>query len=777
MLSNYYETKMSVRLTTHFRWLLCILLLAVPRAGEAQQIETFVIEDIRIEGIRRSSPGVIFNQLSVGIGDTFSAEQAVEIIGVLYGTGYFREVDVLRDGNVLVVRVDENPTIAEVTVNGVAELAEERLSEMLNNAGIAKAKVFNRSVLEEAKRVLEDIYIERNFYHVKVEAVVSPLPRNRVAILLNVEEGEEAAIRSVRIVGNEAFSTWRLESDMRLEARSFFNFFTDNYHYSEQKLKADLERIRTRYLEAGYLRFEVESWHVEVSPDKRHIDIAIHLNEGRQYKVSGTRFKVAEGAAALPFDLLVLNQYIIQQPGEIYDGQLAGEATEKIREHLGDLGYAGARVRQGAEIDDDSASAEIIYVIDAQKIVYVRHINIVGNAFTDDKVIRRELLQFENERYSHRKIERSRSRIRRLGYFNRVQIEIVPVEGNNEQVDLQVSVEEVNTGKVRFGASFDSDGGLSYNAGFSNSNIFGSGNDFKIDFIKRDDSVVFELEFDEHYHTKDGVTRHIALNYSEEESDSDSSDYDTDGYKGEYGYDYPFTDDGIYNVYLAYERINVKNTENIEEYQKFIDVHGDSSDALLIESGLIYDTRDAANAPTDGERINLRSELGLPVLELQYFAINYLHDYYRTINVLPTSPVMHLRLGAGYGAGYNGGEYPFYQRFYIGGANSLRGFETNSVGYTVDDAGETIGGRSRLYGTFEFSADAKFFENQQVFFVSFIDAGAVGEDIGLGSVRSSLGAELRWLSPVGPLRFSYSTDLRSKPTDDLETFQFSISTF
>ena len=762
------------------RWLLPMLTLALTLSAPpalAQQDTAFVVEDIRIQGLRRFSPGVIFSRLPVSIGDTFSAEQATAIIQALYETGYFREVEVLRDENVLVVQIEENPTIAEVTVSGAYDLSDAALDNMLESANIAEARVFNQSVLDEAVRVIKGAYVDRNFYHVEVEAIVSPLPRNRVAVLLNIDEGDQALIRSIRISGNEVFSTWRLRRDMRLEPRGLLNFFTDNYRYTEQKLEADLSRIRTRYLEAGYLRFAVDARQVEISQDRKYIDIIIRVNEGLQYKISGSRFALEPGAPELPFSLDAFDRYIEQKPGDIYSGRLTGTTVREVRDDLADLGYANAVVSQDTEIDDETASVEVVYTIDPKKIVYIREINIVGNELTSDEVIRREFLQFETERYSRNKINRSRSRIRRLGYFNRVKIDTVPVEGGNDQVDLLVVVEEANTGEISAGAGFSSDGGVSYRAGFSNSNIFGTGNDLAFEAEKDENSIDFVFQLDEHYHTDQGVSRHIGLTYGKTDAGDDSSDYSIDGYKAEYGYVFPFTDDGKYNLYLAYQQVDVNSIANPEIYEPFINKHGDNFDTVILESGLSYDTRDAARIPSEGQRFQIDSELALPILELEYYYLNYLHDYYYTARRVPTEPVLHLRLGASYGDSYGDGEYPFYRRVYLGGANTLRGFAVNSIGYRNDSSGDAIGGKSRLYGTVELSTDAEFFEEQQIFLVPFVDAGAVGEDLGLGSFRSTWGVELRWLSPVGPLRFSYVKPLLSKSYDDTENFQFSISTF
>ena len=761
----------------HLRLALCAFLLplALPllaawQDASAQAQEPFTVEDIRIEGLGRVSPGVVFNLLPVEVGDDLSPQQAVEIISVLFETGFFREVDVLRDDGVLVIKVEENPTIAEVSTSGIEELQEERVMEMLSGAGVAQAKVFNQAALEEAAKVLENVYVDRNYYHVKVEPVVSPLPRNRVAVLLKVEEGDEAAIRSIRLVGNEAFSDWRLQNLMRLQPRGLLNYFSQSHRYSEDKLRADLSRLRTHYLEAGYLRFEVASWQVEVSPDKKSINLVIRLNEGAQYRISGTKF---ESAAPLPFDMEeAFTPYIRQENGDVFSGELAAEAVAEIRRHLGGLGYANALVTQDANINDSNGTAEIVYRIRPNKIATVRRIEISGNEFTADEVIRREFLQFEAERYSQEKVDRSRARVRRLGYFEKVNITPQPVAGSEEQVDLKVEVKEANTGQVRFGAGFGTDGGLRYNFGLSNRNIFGSGDNFSADISKSDDALNIAFQLDQHYWTKEGVTRHMAFSLGETSASDSSSEFTYDGYKGEFGYVYPFTDSGTYHLYLAYDSTSIKKVRSNRVYEEFLVKHGRKHSALLLEGGLTYDTRDASRLPTSGQRIRLSGRAATPLLDLTYYQFNYLHDYYHKTR-LPGKPVLHLRAGGGFGHSYSGGEYPFYHRYYLGGFSTLRGFESSSIGWGKDESGDAIGGKSRLYGTAELAIPLTFFREQQIFLVPFVDAGAIEES----EPRASAGAEIRWLSPVGPLRFSYAQALKEEPGDDVQSFQFSISTF
>ena len=748
--------------------------VAAPAAAAGAE---FTIVDIRIDGLRRFSPGVIFVRLPVGIGDAFTIEQSETIISDLYETGFFRSVEVLREGDILVIRVAENPTIAEVTVAGASELSDEAVNDLLAQAQIAQSRVFNQSVIDEAVRVIEGAYVERNFFHVQVTAVTSPLPRNRVALLISVDEGDEAAIRSIKITGNEEFSSWTLDRDMRLEARGVLNFLTDNYKYTPDKLQSDIGRIRTRYLEAGFLRFQAEP-QVEISVDKESIDIVVRITEGPRFIISNISYQYVGGAPdPAPMTDEDFDNFVQQSPGDIYSGKDSGETVDNITQLFKAQGYAYAQVAFDPVINDENGDVALVYRITPGEVIYVRQINIVGNNITANEVIRRELLQFERERYSGIKISRSRSRIRRLGYFNRVEISEQAVEGAPTEVDLLIEVEELNTGEVRLGAGFNGDTGVSFNAGFSNSNIFGSGNDFSADFSTGDDDKQFSFNLDEHYYTTEGVSRHIGLDYGETDAGDDTSAYSIDGYKGEYGFEFPFTDDGKYNLYLAYQQVNIDESDNNDTYDEFIAEHSDSFDTLLLESGMTYDTRNNFSTPNSGIRIRLTGEAAVPLLELRYYRLNYTHDFYQEWDFLPTDPTFHARFGYGYGDSYGSGVFPFYYRYLLGGANNLRGFDSSSIGGSVDDSNDAIGGKSRMYLNLEWSTRATFFENQQIYLVPFFDTGAVGEDFGLGSFRASTGVELRWLSPLGPLRFSYVEALRHTDADDLANFQFSVSTF
>ena len=784
------------------RMLALVLALAMAFPAGAQSGEavtdSFVVDDVRVEGLRRFDPGVIFSRLKIDVGDSFAPDAAAPLLRELYQTGYFKSVEILRDGGVLVIRVSENPVIAEITFSGLEELNAERMLEILKEAGISRARVFDRSKLAEAANGIEEIYAARHFYNAEVNTVVSPLPRNRVGVLFEVDEGAEVAVTDVDIEGNEVFGDWTLRRLMEMKTRGLLNFFSDDYRYSEARLDADIERIRTLYLENGYLKFEVTEKETKLSEDKESIEVVIHVSEGIPYSVS--EYVMGDGgeAAEKPFA-----DFATQSEGDIYSSERASAAAAAFREHLQDLGYALARVDFDTDIDDATGDVRVVFTALPGNKVIVRRIEIVGNEQTADEVLRREFLQLEQETYSRAKVESSRRRLRRLGYFQDVRVEVQRIADAENEIDLIVTVDEGGLGDIRLGAGFGTDGGISFNGSFNAPNIFGSGDDFRIAGSYSDTKKSFSTGLDQPYHTDEGVSRHFALGYDENEAEEGSSDYKIDGYRATYGYGFPFVDDGKYFLRFAYKNTKLDNPNAIRNdvdhpYKPFIDKQGTDYQIGELQFDLSYDTRDSSTLPTLGNRIRFDTKTGIPGSDLRYYRADYRHDYYKKLNWFWTKPIFHFRGGFGFGDGYGGDIYPFFERYTLGGTASLRGFEAGSIGasclpaenpaVTVTVSSEAyclpnnaaVGGKSRLFGTAELPIEAKFFGTQKVFLSPFIDAGAVGgfnKATRLGAMRVSGGIELRWLSPIGPLRFSYVKALREQPGDKTEDFQFTVSTF
>lgn len=773
--------------------------------GGGAVVDSFVVDDVRVEGLRRFDPGIIFGRLDIEVGGEFAPDDAAPLLRELYQTGHFKSVEILRDGGVLVIRVSENPVIADIQFTGLDELDEARLLEILRDAGIAKARVFDRSKLAEAAAGIEEIYASRHFYNAKVKTVVSPLPRNRAGVVFEVDEGDEVVVKGITIEGNEEFGNWTLRRLMEMKTRNILNFFSDDYRFSEARLDADIERIRTLYLENGYLRFAIAERSTELTEDKKGINIKLVIDEGKPYSVSEYALTSGGEEAEKPFA-----DFATQLEGEVYNSERAAAAATAFREHLQDLGYALARVDFDTEIDDAAGKVQVVFSAVAGARVQVRRIDIIGNEQTADEVIRREFLQLEKEIYSRAKVESSRRRLRRLGYFRDVRVEIQRIADKDDEIDLIVTVDEGGLGDIRIGAGFGTDGGVSFNGSFNAPNIFGSGDDFRIAGSFSDTSKAFSTGVDQPYHTDEGVSRHFALGYGENESAEGSADYKIDGYNATFGYGFPFVDDGKYFTRIAYKKTQLENpagqccvvpmTSMVTDgetittppmtvaYRKFVEEHGTHYDIAELQFDLLYDTRDSSTLPTSGNRARLDSRIGVPLFDLRYYKLDYTHDYYKELRQVWTKPVFHFRGGVGFGGTYGGDEYPFFERYTLGGTSSLRGFESGSIG-ALKISGipgqnmnnhDALGGLSRIYGSAELPIETTFFGTQKVFLAPFVDAGAVGGfDNGakLGPARVSGGVELRWLSPIGPLRFSYVRPLRKQDNDKTEDFQFTVSTF
>jgi outer membrane protein insertion porin family len=751
-------------------WLVCFACGATARA---QEFAPFVIEDIRVEGLQRVNPGSVFRYLPLSIGDNLGEGAAIEAVRALYATGYFRDIALEQDGNILVVRVSENPTVAEVTFTGMEEFPEDELREDLRRLGLGKALIFSRAALERAAALIEASYIQSAFYQAEIESTVSPLPRNRVAVNFAISEGAGAAIREIRIIGAEAFDEDELLDLFELETTGFLSFLDDSDKYAQERLAADLERLRSHYLENGYLRFAVRSHQVELTPDKRGVHIIVNVEEGGVYAVAGHQF---EGESPLSDD--ALRGLAAPEVGATYRESEAGGALRGIRDALGDLSFAFADVRLDPRIDDESGEVTLTYQIVTGPPVYVRRIEVVGNYATRDEVIRRELLQFEREPYSRAKIERSMGRLRRLGFFDSVSHREERVANSPDEVDITIEVAEGKTGSISGGVGYSDSGGVILRGAFKQRNIFGTGNEFAFSVERSEDVRRFDVSFEEAYHTDDGVSRRISLSRAERESDDDVSSYSLDTEAVELGYGVPLSLDDILNFSLAYERVNIDNSDALaEENRPFTDEHGDSPDAIVARAGVVRDTRNTAFNPSAGSRQSLSSEAALPGLDLKYYRLSYTHDWYRALG---GEWVFHFGGEASYGDDYGGAVYPFYKRFYLGGANSLRGFTSGSIG-PVDDDDDAVGGQVRLLANNEISAPLPLWTKDKNFFVAlFIDAGAIYADPGdidPGEIRASAGAEFRWITPIGPLKLVFAKPLNKEDTDDTQTFQFTLGTF
>ncbi len=757
----------------NFRVLVCALCCFF--AIGAQAIEPFFVKDIRVEGIQRIEAGTVFSYLPIRVGDELDNERATVAIKALYATGFFSDVRLERDGDLLIVAVQERPAIGAISINGSKEFKAEELKESLKQIGLAESRIYDKSLLDKAEKELKRQYLSRGRYAAEVNSTVTPLERNRVAISLNIDEGEVARIRGINIIGNQAYKEKKLLDNFTLTTPGFFTWFSKNDQYSKQKLSGDLENLRSFYFNQGYLEFNIDSTQVQISPDKQNIYITVNIVEGPKYKVSDV--KVA-GNLTLPEP--EIRKMISVQPGEFFSREELTASTKRIGDALANDGYSFSNVNAVPEVDKEQKTVAFTFQIDPGRRVYVRRINVTGNVKTRDEVIRREVRQMEGGWLSAEKVNRSRERIDKLGFFSEVSIETPAVSGTNDQVDVNVNVIERSTGSIQVGAGYSDIDKLVLQAAVSQSNVFGTGNQVSAQVNSGRTNRAYVLSYTNPYHTVDGVSRGFDLyhrvNDTTELDNIDHYKIKTTGAGVRYGI--PITETDTVNFGLAYEQSRISLvSDSPQRYLDYVNEFGENNSTIKADIGWARDTRNSFFYPTKGNYQRIYGEFGLPGGDLNYYKLNYQHQWF-----IPISSAFTLLLNgeAGYGGGYrNSRELPFFKNFYAGGVSSVRGFATSSLGPKDNDE-RALGGDRRIVGGVEVFFPLPGVKDEKSVRLSvFADAGNVfgkEEKFDLGELRYSTGIALSWFSPIGPLKLSYGIPLKRKPEDKIERFQFLLGT-
>ncbi|HXF66002.1 MAG TPA: outer membrane protein assembly factor BamA [Burkholderiales bacterium] len=745
-----------------------VLLVLALNAATASAFEPFVIRDIRVEGIQRTEAGTVFGYLPVKVGDTMNEEKASQAIRALYATGFFRDVSLEREGDVLVVVVQERPSIALVDFTGVREFNKEQLTAGMRQIGLAEGRIFDRGLLERAEQELKRQYLARGYYAVSVSTTVTPLERNRVSISFNVEEGGIAKIRQISIIGAKAFSEKELLGQFVLRTPGLMTWFSKHDQYSRQKLAADLESLRSFYLDRGYLEFSIDSTQVSITPDKRDIYITVSITEGPRYTV--TDIKIA-GEKLVPEE--EIRKLIQIKPGEVFSRARLTESTKLITERLGNDGYAFANVNAVPELNREKQQVAFTFFIDPGRRVYVRRINIAGNTRTRDEVIRRELRQLEGAWYSTEKIALSRQRVDRLGYFTDVGVETPAVPGTTDQVDMNVTVTEKPTGLLLFGAGFGSGEGVLLSGSVSQNNIFGSGRHVSAQINSSKINTTYSLSYTNPYYTIDGVSRGFDVYYREiDPSDNGLGRYQTKSVGGQLRLGVPITENDTIQYGLGYEATDITTfTDSPLFYKDYVAVFGPSNSNLFASAGWARDERDSLIYPTRGTFQKAGAELGLPAGDLKYYKVSYQYQRYFP---LTRNLTFMVNGEAGYGDGYGGRPLPFFKNFFAGGIGSVRGFRSYTIG-PKDSNNDPRGGSRKLLGNTELLFPFPGLENDRSVRMSvFVDAAIVGDTYGTDELRYSTGMGLSWVSPLGPLKLSVAKPLRERPGDRKQVFQFTF---
>ncbi|NOR40017.1 MAG: outer membrane protein assembly factor BamA, partial [Gammaproteobacteria bacterium] len=562
----------------HISSLCRVFMLTLFLSGVAQAFESFKVLDIRVEGLQRISAGTVFNYLPIKVGQTIDTEDTIIAVKALFKSGFFNDVALERDGSVLVVFVKERAAISSIDIEGNKDLDSDELLEGLKEIGLAEGRVFDRSLLEKVEQELRRQYFSRGKYAVRIDTTVTPLDRNRVGILINVSEGQAARIKQINIIGNHEFSDKELLDEFSLTEPTFFSTFTKSDQYSKQGLSADLETLRTYYLDRGYLKFNINSTQVSITPDKKDIYITINITEGHQYKVSGVTLT---GELVVPaeelFPLIPIN------PGDVFSRKQVTESVDRISTLLGNQGYAYANVNTAPEMDDETFEVKLGFFVDPGKRVYVRRINVAGNVGTRDEVLRREMRQMEGGWYSTEQVERSRTRLNRLGYFEDVNVETPTVPGTTDQLDVNYSVTETSSGSVTLGAGFSQTSGVLFNASIQQDNFLGSGKRVAITFDNSEINTTYRFAYTNPYWTVDGVSRGFSLAYRKTDADeANLSDYSTDTRSADVNFGIPINEYDTIRFSAGYQGLDLKtNSSSPDQVTDFVDDHGDSFDDAI----------------------------------------------------------------------------------------------------------------------------------------------------------------------------------------------------
>ncbi len=756
----------------------------------------FVVKDIRLEGLARVSTADVYSALPFSAGDRVDAERLADSLRALFKTGDFEDIQVSRDGDVLVYHFAERPYITKIVLKGNKSIDKDNLLKGLRQAGLAEGKVLERSTLDHVKQELQNQYIAQGRYATEIDVQTVPKTRNRVEIHITIREGSVASIRDIHFVGNAAFSNDVLRHQMQLKIHHFLSFIKSDDKYSSEKLRGDLDRVKSWYLDHGYAAFHITSTEVTLSPDHKQVYIEIDLHEGGVYKVSDVKLV---GDLTVPEDQL--KPLILVKKNQVFSQSLLTATDDLIAKRIGNDGYVFAQVNAEPTLDDVHKTAAITIYINPQNRVYVRRINIKGNEKTDDEVVRREMRQFESALASNDRVDISKQRLERLGFFKTVKIDKERVPGTNDLIDLNTSVEEQPSGSIGASVGYSQAVGLTLSANVSQNNVFGTGNSISLGITRNQISQSANFSYTNPYFTDDGVSRGYSI-YNNKTFDSYLSvtTYWTNSVGGTVNFGYPIdeTENIGFSFGLDHTSVQVGNQPALLVLD-YIQKEGSSIDSEINTLTWSRSTLNRGVFPTAGATNALSLEMTAPVSSSNYYKLTYSGQTY-----IPISGdwVLHLRTMLGYGAGIWGTQHlPFYRNFFTGGIGSVRGYLDYTVAprspymmpyvdpvsgqVVADPYPSVIGGNAVVNGTAEVVIPMPFLKDlaSSMRTTLFMDAGQafmtyaspyVVDNPSLSNMRYSVGLGFSWLTPIGPLTFSVAKPLRVQPYDQEQIFQFTI---
>ena len=763
-----------------------LLLLSIA----AFAMDPFVIKDIKIEGLQRTEPGTVFNYLPVQVGDTMTEDKSSEAIKSLYRTGFFKDVRIEADQDILLITVQERPSIADIQFSGNKAFQSDKLKEGMKGIGLAEGQIYDKSKLEFAEQEIKKQYLAQGKYTATVKTSASPLERNRVAIRFDIEEGIVSRIKEINVVGNQLYTKSDVTSEFELKTTNWLSWWYKDDQYSKQKLTSDLEKLKSFYMNRGYLEFSIDSTQVSITPDKEDVYITINISEGPKYKVSDVKLagdlqQVPEGE---------LQNLIKIKKDDIFNREKITESTKGMNARLGNDGFAFSNVNAIPEINKEEHTASFTFFVDPGRKVYVRRIDIEGNEHTRDDVIRREFRQVESGWYAADKIDRSKVRLNRTQFFSDVNIETPAVPGSTDQVDLKVKVTERNTGSVMFGAGLSSSEGLVGSFNVTQANFLGTGDRVSAQINTGSVNKTYSLSITKPFYTPEG----ISLSYDIYRRDMNTSSlnvitYNTSSYGAGIRFGVPLSEKNAisYGLTLDNTEVSALSADSPLRYRDYCQKSSGSSTGCTMNSltaslGWSNDSRDDILFPKKGELRRIIGEVSLPGLDMQTYKLTLQETWYKDVTKDLT---LMLNGQFGYANSYGGKEFPFFKNFYIGGVNTVRGYAQGSIGpvclATDPSCGGTsssnnmfMGGNKQIIANAELFMPVPFIKNNNQFRLSaFIDAGNVysmDQSLNFGDLRYSAGMGVLWVSPFGPLKLIYAKPFNNQSTDRTESIQFQM---
>ncbi|MFF7708048.1 outer membrane protein assembly factor BamA [Pseudomonas sp. NPDC007930] len=779
-----------------------LLLTAVLSALMIAEVhaESFTISDIRVNGLQRVSAGSVFGALPMNVGDTVDDSRLVDSTRALFKTGFFQDIQLGRDGNVLVINVVERPSIASIEIEGNKAISTDDLLKGLRQSGLSEGEIFQRATLEGVRNELQRQYVAQGRYSATVDTEVVTEPRNRVGLKIKINEGTVAAIQHINIVGNTVFPEQDLRDLFELKTTNWLSFFKNDDKYAREKLSGDLERLRSYYLDRGYINMDIASTQVSITPDKKHVYITVNINEGAKYSVRDVKLT---GDLKVPEDQV--KALLLVQKGQVFSRKVMTDTSELITRRLGNEGYTFASVNGMPQPHDDDHTVDITFVVDPGKRAYVDRINFRGNTKTDDQVLRREMRQMEGGWASTYLIDQSKTRLERLGYFKEVNVETPPVPGTDDQVDVNYAVEEQPSGSITASVGFAQSAGLILGGSISQNNFLGSGNKVGIGLTRSEYQTRYNFSFVNPYFTPDGVSLGYNAFYRKtdyDDLDVDVASYSVDSLGAGVNFGYPISETSRLNFGLTVQRDEISTGDyTVGEIYDFVDREGDSFLNFKASVGWSDSTLNRGTLPTRGHSQSLTLETTTPGSDLSFYKLDYRGQIFAPLTDTYT---LRFHTELGYGDGYGGTDgLPFYENYYAGGFNSVRGFKDSTLGprgtparNDPDQDDVAFGGNVLITGGAEILFPMPFVKDQKSLRTSlFWDVGntfdskcqyrtnsagdhpVANKDCGtidFSNMAAAVGLGVTWITALGPLSFSLAMPVKKPDNAETQVFQFSL---